>query len=80
MDRGDDAFVRAVENAPAAFPLMTPEQRQRAQELRLEQSPLAPDIASQEATHALFRSVVMATKKELAKLAESHRAQLDVTE
>ena len=53
-----------------------PEHRQRGQEMRLERSPLASELADQEATRDLFRQVVATTRTELGKLAERHGAHL----
>ena len=78
LERGDDVFVRAVENAPSAFPLLTPEERQRGQEIKIEQSPLASEIAEQEAAHDLFRQIVATTRTELGRLAERHRTHLSI--
>lgn len=76
IERGDDTFVRAVENAPQAFALITPEQRQKGEEARLAKSPMADKLAAEENEHALFRQVVATTKTELGQLANRHRVRL----
>ena len=76
LGRGDDVFVRAVENAPASFPLISPDARQRGQEHRLAESPLAADLEQQESTHQVFKITVATTRNELGKLAE--RFQVDM--
>ena len=76
IDRGDDAFVRAIEGAPQAFQLITPEQRERGAEARLAKSPMADQLAKEENEHALFRQIVATTKTELGKLENRHRIRL----
>ena len=70
--RGDMAFVRAVENAPAAFAFIDDKTRKQGQEERLKFSPLADQLATERAEHAVFAQVVNTTRTHLKTLAGTH--------
>ena len=72
IDRGDNAFVGAVENAPASFPLLSSMDREKGEAAKLEQSPLAYLIAEQEAEFDLFDQIIRMTETQLGKLEGRH--------
>lgn len=45
VERGDDDFLRAVEQAPRAFPLLAPDHAAYVRQMRLERSPVASELA-----------------------------------
>jgi hypothetical protein len=73
----DRAFVSAVENAPAAFPLIDAETRARGEDMKLQGSPYAAQLAREEREHADYVSVVAAAKAEIRQLATRYGIRLD---
>jgi len=73
LSNGDTAFARAVENAPAAFPLLTDAMREHGEEETLKRSPLAPQLAAEEAEHAIFRQITGTVRVHLRELEKKNQ-------
>ena len=79
IENADWETVRAVEGAPAAFPLVSPDTRQQGDKIKLGRSPLASQLAAAEALAGMYSSILATAQTELRRLAARHGAQLDST-
>lgn len=68
----DRSTVRAIENAPKAFALITPDQRETGDAMKLERSPLAPQVTAADAIAFIYQSVSAAVHAELGMLVERY--------
>jgi hypothetical protein len=67
---GDWTTVTAIERAPAAFALITPDQREVGDMMKLRSSPLAAQVIDADKLAFIYQSVSATIHAELAKLAE----------
>jgi hypothetical protein len=74
LEQRDWDFILAVEHAPKAFALLTPEMRETGAAMKLLSSPFASQLAEEEAVADIYRSTVGAVRTELARLAERYGA------
>ena len=77
IERQDWTTVSAIERAPAAFPLITREQRETGDAMKLTRSPLAGQVAEAEAEAYVYQSVAASVHAELDKLAEDFRVETE---
>lgn len=77
ITNGDWTTVNAVERAPASFPLLPAEMVEQGKALRLAKSPLAGQLAAEEAAYCRYASVLASSRTQLANLAKQHGLDLD---
>ncbi len=66
---GDLTTVNAIERAPSAFALLTPAMLEQGAAVKLARSPLAEQLAAQEAEQRRYASILATTRTQLASLA-----------
>lgn len=62
---GDDQFCRAVEEAPTAFPLLTPELRAQGRQVRIAHSPAAETLQELHAELEIHEAILSAAEHDL---------------
>lgn len=73
---GDWTTVTAIERAPSAFALITPDQREVGNMMKLRASPLAPQVIEADRLAFIYQSVASTVHAELGKLAEQFGVDL----
>ncbi len=68
--QGDWTVVNAIERAPAAFALITSDQREAGDMMKLRASPMAPAVIDADNLAFIYQSVKSAVHAELGKMAE----------
>jgi len=68
--QGDWTVVNAIERAPAAFALITSDQREAGDMMKLRASPMAPSVIDADNLAFIYQSVKSAVHAELGKLAD----------
>lgn len=74
---GDWTTVNAIENAPRSFPLLPEAMLEQGRALRLATSPLADQLAGEEAAYRRYAGVLASARTQLANLAKQYGLDLE---
>lgn len=77
LERQDWLTARAVENTPPSFPLLTREQREQGDFIKLQRSRYIEEVMKQDAIAYVYRSVLAAADEELAKVADDFGVKVE---